>query len=97
MSGHLSACFSCRLCYLYRQCAFYLKTDSGVGMTGKKKMGRPSIYGFDLIQVGGEWSMGGADAQLEKIRRAAYSFAQKTGRSFRTTKLAGKIHVQRVA
>lgn len=49
----------------------------------KRKIGRPPIYDFAGIEVGGCLSV---TDHLEKARRAALEYARRTGKRFSTRK-----------
>lgn len=61
----------------------------------QRKVGRPSVYGFELLKVG-EWKQFFGD-DLQKIRKAALRYAVRHDRKFLTKIKDSVLSVKRIA
>lgn len=64
-------------------------------MTGRK-IGRPSVYGFENIAVGDLVPYEAVGLQAEMIRRAALAHARRFGKIFATHKEPERVLIKRV-
>lgn len=62
----------------------------------ERSAGRPSIYGFHELEMGGIMKFKDSQVKMERIRRAALEYARRAGKVFSTRRLDDKLLIKRI-